>query len=274
MANIDNIAVLTSENVRLNYSLAGMGTRVLAFLADAFIVGLTWFAAEIIFRVIDPNVGSLTNIGSGSQSMLTGIYYITIFLIIWGYFFFFEWINWGQTPGKSMLGIRVASADGGPAGIMACAIRNILRMIDIAFAALGITFFILIFTPKYQRLGDLAAGTVVVRRRRLEFDEVLNAARSSDQAQAYAAQEAAKRMQGQRQPGFGPVETGVRIRIEDSERVLIEKFMERRVALPADVRKKLARDLAGRIRSRLPGDALGQLTDEQVLETAIASNPR
>jgi len=274
MPNIDDIAVLTSENVRLNYSLAGMGSRVVAFLLDSIIVVLTMGGVTVIFLAIDPATVNFAEIESTAQSFLGMIFIILIFLIIWGYYFFFEWLNWGQTPGKSALGIRVASADGAPAGVTACAIRNIVRVIDLMLAGVGVTFFVMIFTPRYQRLGDLAAGTVVVKRRQLSFDTVLNAARSADQAAFYAQQEAAARAQTMYRPGSNITETNLKIRIDDSERVLIEKFIERRHMLPVDVRRKLARDLAARIRSRLPGDALGHLDDEPFLETALATNPR
>jgi len=274
MPNMDDIAVLTSENVRLNYTLAGMGSRTVAFILDAIIVSLTMTGVIVIFIAIDPAIGNFSEITSTGQSFLGMIFYILIFLIIWGYYFFFEWLNWGQTPGKAALGIRVASADGGPAGVTACAIRNIVRLIDLMLAIIGVTFFVMIFTPRYQRLGDLAAGTVVVKRRQLSFDTVLNAARSADQMAIYVQREAAARAQTVYGHGLNTTENSLKIRIDDSERVLIEKFIERRYMLPADVRVKLARDLASRIRSRLPGDALGHLDDEPFLETALAANPR
>ncbi len=145
--------------------------------------------------------------------------------------------------------------------------RNVIRIIDLMLAFVGVTFFIMIFTPRYQRLGDLAAGTVVVRRRQLSFDEILYAARESDRAIASATAMTTQRME---YADTGPV----RIRIDDAERILLDKFIQRRDSLPPNIRRKLAHDLARRIRERVPDDATAHLNDEQVIETALASTSR
>ena len=274
MTNIDDIAVLTSENVRLNYTLAGMGSRIAAFLLDTVIIVLLFTTVTMIFMSIDPNVASLEQIESEGISLLRALYYFISFGILWGYYFLFEWLNMGQTPGKQLTGIRVATSEGAPVTVMHCAVRNLLRAIDMGLAVFGLTFFIMIFTPRYQRLGDLVAGTVVVKRRRLSYDELLNAARAADQAASFAMDQAAKKSAAAPSGVFGQSVDGLRIRIDESEQLLIEKFMQRRFTLPPDVRANLARDLASRIRSRMPGDTLGQMPDEAVLEAALAANVR
>jgi len=268
MSSIDDIAVLTSENVRLNYTLAGMGSRIAAFLADAGIIILSALAVTFIFMSFSASFEDIIGMTREGISLVSALYIMCMFLLLWGYHFFFEWINWGQTPGKQLLGIRVAAADGGPADILACALRNVIRILDLGLAVVGVTFFVMIFTPRYQRLGDLAAGTVVVKRRRLSFEEVLYAARMSDRrAESIAAAAAASMERTDRADS-----SGLRIRIDDSERALLQRFMERRHALPPDVRHKLANDLARRIRARVPGDAIGDLPDERIIETALALN--
>ena len=264
MTNIDDIAVLTSENVRLNYTLTGMGSRVTAFLADSLIITLLTTAIAFLFMAFGMNLSEVDPTNPGSFSLGFVIFIIASFFLQWGYYFFFEWMNWGQTPGKHLLGIRVSMADGAPVDLIACGVRNLVRLVDLFLAFIGITFFIMIFTPRYQRLGDLAAGTVVVKRRKLTFDDVLNAARKTDRIAASLPQP--------REPVAGTT----RIRISDAERALVSRFIERRNALPADVRIKLARDLSARLRSRVPGSEMSELSDEDVIvavwENDSASN--
>lgn len=259
MAPIDDIAVLTSENVRLTYTLAGMGSRVAAFLADILIIVLLTLGITVIFALYGLTFRQIDGIGAGELSFIVALYITAITILHWGYYFFFEWMNWGQTPGKQLLGIRVSMADGAPADIVACSTRNVVRIVDLALAMVGITFFIMIFTPKYQRLGDLVSGTVVVKRRRLTFDEIMSASREADRHAAAVERSAA--LAG----------APIRVRVDDAERALLQRFMERRDSLPLDVRRKLAADLARRIRSRAPGEAADRLGDEALIEATVGA---
>jgi uncharacterized RDD family membrane protein YckC len=256
----DDIAVLTSENVRLTYTLAGLGSRLAAFLADTAIIFFCALGLTYLFFTVGMSVRDLESLSSGTISFLVGIYIAALFLLIWGYYFFFEWINWGQSPGKQLLGIRVTMADGAPADLTACAVRNVIRIIDMLLAAVGVTPFVLIFTPRFQRLGDLAAGTVVVKKRALFFDDVLTAARAADRSTTALASEA---------PALA-----IQLKVTEAERDLIERFLARREALPESVRLKLSRDLAARIRAQIPGDAASDLTDEALIEAVHAQASR
>ena len=114
MAPIDDIAVLTSENVRLTYTLAGMGSRFAAFLADSLIIGLLMVAVTFLFFMFGLSFDEFGEINMGQMSIITAIYIVVMTFLLWGYYFFFEWINWGQTPGKQLVGVRVSMADGAP----------------------------------------------------------------------------------------------------------------------------------------------------------------
>lgn len=255
MATYDDIAVLTSENVRLTYTLAGLGSRLAAFIIDSIIILLLWVAISGFFYAFGLRVADLdfAQAGSMKMSFLAAAYIFLTTALIWGYFFFFEWINWGQTPGKEIMNIRVSMANGAPAELYSCAIRNLIRFIDILFSFMGITVFVMIFAPRYQRLGDLVAGTVVVKRRRLVFDDVLAASRAAD--------ERAKRE--------GGMKTGkISLRLTEAEKSVVVKFLERRDSLPADVRKRLAKDLADKLRANANSQVINELGDEELLEEA------
>jgi len=267
LATIDDIAVLTSENVRLNYTLAGLGSRFTAFLADTLIVVLLLLAVTFLFITTGLELAFLTGGTGAGFSILEALYIVAVTTIYWGYYFFFEWINWGQTPGKHMLGIRVSAADGAPAEIVACAVRNVIRMIDLVLAGFGVTVFIMIFTPRYQRLGDLAAGTVVIKTRRLAFDDVLTVARDLDRNRTHTSERAAATVARATNDTLNGT---LRIRIDDAEKILIQRYLERRESLPENVRRKLRADLARRLRKKVPASAVADLSDEQLIETAYA----
>lgn len=257
MPSIDDIAVLTSENVRLTYSLAGLGSRTAAYLIDKAIIGLVVAGITLLFISFGMSFEALDYMmgGSVATSFLMGLYIFVVAIVFWGYYFLFEWMNWGQTPGKQTMGIRVSMADGAPADLVACAVRNVIRFLDEVLAAFGITFLLMIFTPRFQRLGDLAAGTVVVKRRKLRFEEVMSAAVSAEKARAQLATE--------------PAMQAVTLRIDDAEINVIAKFLERRDTLPLHVRTELGRDLAGRLRSKMGADTGTEMSDEDLLMTAL-----
>src|SRR5213076_3552008 len=91
---------------------------------------------------------------------------LTVFLLFWGYFLLFEALNGGRTPGKRLMGIRVVMDTGHPLTFTAAAVRNLVRIVDmqpVLTYLVGLGF--VLFHPQNKRLGDIVAGTVVVRDR-------------------------------------------------------------------------------------------------------------
>jgi len=152
----------TPENVDLQRRLAGIGSRFLAGLLDAVLIVGMLMVPTIIFFAVDLHTAFF---GDGAaqeaRAWLIAILIMVGFLIYWGYFLFFElWMN-GQTPGKKYMRIRVVQQEGRAVSFDSIAVRNLLRAVDGigAYAVAGIVMFA---TKKMQRLGDLAAGTVVI----------------------------------------------------------------------------------------------------------------
>ena len=145
------VGLVTPERVRFSYPLAGPFRRTLSFLIDAMVIGVLLFAASIAMLVV--SLGTVAGFGG-----LFAIY----FVLNWGYGAFCEGMFNGQTVGKWSLGIRVMSAQGVPITGAQAAIRNLVGLLD------GLPLFYLpglvcmAITPRFQRLGDLAAGTMVV----------------------------------------------------------------------------------------------------------------
>jgi uncharacterized RDD family membrane protein YckC len=153
----------TPENVELQRRLAGIGSRYLAGFLDSLIILfiILTLLTLLLLTSFDVSDLNLTNtIGKWLVAFLT----IIIFLIYWGYYVLFEiWTN-GQSPGKKIIKIRVVQTEGGGISFSAIAIRNLLRIIDIPLAIV-----VMFITQKTQRLGDLAAGTVVISEELLDY---------------------------------------------------------------------------------------------------------
>lgn len=149
--------VVTTEKVPFNYRVAGLGSRFLAWLIDLLaIVGLDFVGLV---------VGSVLILGRPGLGF--ALFTIWQFVVLWGYFLFFEWLWQGQTPGKYLLGIRVIQWRGTAITFFHSAVRNLLRVADSLPVPLplgpGLLGFVVAACNREQRrLGDLAADTLVV----------------------------------------------------------------------------------------------------------------
>lgn len=158
------LRVETPERVELVYDLAGLGTRFLAGTFDFCILLIAWGLLFAVGALVTPLVAEMDRMGAQSAAMaLSG----AASAITWIYFLVLECVMAGQTPGKRLMRIRVVSVDGGSAPVGALLVRNLLRVVDmLPGVGLHMVAGLLMFaTPRLQRLGDLAAGTVVVRER-------------------------------------------------------------------------------------------------------------
>jgi uncharacterized RDD family membrane protein YckC len=163
-------SISTPENVDLHLELAGFGNRILACLIDtllSFAAILLVVALLALFNLII----SLSPLPPGSRNLVTGISImlgiLTGFAILFGYYIFFEGIWQGQTPGKSLAHIRVIERNGQPVSWSAVIIRNLVRVLDQYVLLLGVISMIV--DKSERRLGDIAAGTIVIRERPSEF---------------------------------------------------------------------------------------------------------
>jgi uncharacterized RDD family membrane protein YckC len=154
----ETLAIDTPENIILEAEIAGFGSRCLAALIDyTIILGLLFVLYAFTLSAV---------IGSRGSSTAVVIYIIIQFVIFLGYHLIFEWAWNGQTLGKRWLGIRVVQTNGLPITVTAVLIRNILRLIDFLPLGYGVGLISLFVTRRTQRLGDLAARTVVIRERK------------------------------------------------------------------------------------------------------------
>jgi len=146
--------IITPEGVVLEFETAGIGSRAAAVIIDTMIMVL------VSILVCTPLA---INYYYGGQDAVVVIMILLIAFVSLGYFMLFELLLRGQTPGKRLLRIRVVKTNGSPATAGAIVMRNLLRIIDQmpAFYLIGITTVFI--NPQERRIGDLVAGTMVVK---------------------------------------------------------------------------------------------------------------
>jgi len=234
----DRISIPTPEGVELELVLAGLGSRLVAALLDFLIKAVILVALFVL--------GAAVGGEDGGGGFLVAVLIIASFLVFFGYDVAFETLASGRTPGKQAAGLRVVRQGGEPVGFMASAVRNLLRLVDMQpgmLYALGATT--VFFSPRNQRLGDLAAGTLVVRERRAPLPIARPALPDFAVADRYAAWDVSG--------------------VTAYELVTIRRFLERRWHLDPGARNRLGWELAERLRPKVVG-APPNLHPEQFLE--------
>jgi uncharacterized RDD family membrane protein YckC len=218
------LEVETPDHVQLRYDLAGAGNRGFAalidFVAATLIVAGMIAAGAIVARILPP----------GAFFPLQGLFVAAVLLVGWSYFIALEWLWEGRTLGKRVCGLRVISADGSPASFTAVLIRNLVRVVDFLPAFYGLGLLAIVATSRSQRLGDLAAGTFVVRAPRPRLD-LVSLRTIADSAPATALQ--------------------VRVLPGELQRV-VREFVAREAKLGEPDRRRVAATIAAALRSRLP----------------------
>jgi len=150
-----DLVVATPERVSFDFQIAGLGTRAIAQIIDLLIVALVEVAV-IFFGVA---AGTVTN----SATVMWLVIIVLSFINVFGYFWVSEALWSGQTIGKKAFRLRAVGDRGEPLTFMQAGIRNIVRIVDFFPYGYGIGMIVLFANGKGKRLGDLAAGTLVVK---------------------------------------------------------------------------------------------------------------
>ena len=234
-----SFSIDTPEQVALEFELAGIGSRFMAVLVDHSIQGviIVLFAlAAWAFAVTFSPVWSIA------------LLMLAIFVVEWGYFTIFETYSNGQTPGKKLVKIRVIKNNGRAITVFEAMLRNFIRLVDYLPIAYLVGIIVMFVDSRNRRLGDIAAGTLVVHERGEESADI-----KLTIVQAAAAQ---------------PVVCSFDIRnlgVQDLE--MIETFLSRRYDLEAYARHVTAERLADMMRAKLGIDRTAQPDDETLLES-------
>ncbi len=164
----EQLSIETPEQIDINFQKAGIGSRFYAALLDTLLLVLIIFVGTYV------NTKFITQLGDILGKWLGAVGGIVIFAILWGYYMVFEITTNGQSPGKLALGLRVIKEGGYPISFADSAIRNLVRVVDFLPFCYGAGLFVMLINKNWQRLGDLAAGTLVVKtsRKKREFNGV------------------------------------------------------------------------------------------------------
>ena len=160
------LEVATPERVRVSLPIAGIGTRSIAHLIDLALLFSVLVVLFFASSLIVPDMVKAATSLSGLERAASGL---ILFAAIWGYWTGLE-IAWrGQTVGKRLMRIRVVKSDGSPIGVFECAVRNLMRVIDFLPLCYPVGLLAMLIDPRHRRLGDLVAGTMLVREEKIDL---------------------------------------------------------------------------------------------------------
>lgn len=227
-------------------TLAGLGSRFVSAVVDALIQGAALGAVALILGVT--GVAGVT-----ADALALALWTAFAFALVSGYDVFFEVLARGRTPGKRLNGLRVVLVSGAPIGFLASAVRNVLRLVDLLPFAYLVGIASILVTDKNQRVGDVVAGTLVVRERRTGAALPVSPAAAA------------------------PVEIDVAgwdtRAVTDEELATVRSFLGRRDEIERDAREELASTLDARLRPKVRG-AQPELRNEEFLEALAAAMAR
>ena len=165
--SLNDIQITTPEQVSLKFKIAGLGSRATANIVDWFILVLINVAVSLSIVSLGKMIPDPHPIPPVSNYVYA-IMIILLFLLLWGYFVFFEFFASGRTPGKMLVGIRVIQENGQSITFLASAVRNLFRIIDFLPALFLLGILMIFFHSRHKRIGDIAAGTLVVYQRKTQ----------------------------------------------------------------------------------------------------------
>ncbi len=236
----DRLSVDTPEQISLEFSLAGIGSRFLALALDT-LLQVVLYGVAVLLAIGVAGLGR--KISGVPDHWAPALTVLVLFCIYWGYFAAFEVLWHGQTPGKRVIGIRVLKDSGRPITAVEGIGRNLMRAVDgFMFYAVGI--ITMLISRQNRRLGDYVAGTIVVYDKNSPNvkPDWSSGTSTTESSAAHSA-------------------------LTDNDLIIIETFLHRRADLDALVRASTAVKISDRLqqKSGLVRE-LGQ-TDEEFLES-------
>jgi uncharacterized RDD family membrane protein YckC len=256
----DQLSIDTPELVSIEMPLAGIGSRFIAVLVDTLLWAAGFVLLILLFSLVAPAIAAFNRLSA--QWALAAVIFI-LFLLNWGYFTLFEAFWNGRTPGKKIAKIRVIQRSGRPIGLFESMARNLVRYIDQFpfFYAVGV--IAMFVTKEHQRLGDLAAGTLVVQDREQEVPLWGESGSRTFTAASFTPREAP----GEPHMRVSLPSAGI-AKLSPADLEVLEGFFARRLDMPLDVRQKLAERIAAAIGAKAGLQRPDGISTETFLEAA------
>ena len=230
----ESLVVATPERVAFRLETAGLGSRFVAQLIDLLLLG----ALLLAMTAVCIGLAALT----GAFAVVYLAFLLIAFAIVLGYFIVCESVWSGRTPGKMALRLRVVDVRGGPLGVGQAIVRNLVRIVDFLPSYYAVGVIAIFATARNQRLGDLAAGTVVVRERAAVRLQDLSASPAPPPAPVGASPAWVR---------HGP-------QLDPALRRFVVAYAQRRASLAPDRRQQLALEVEPALRASLPEVVAGQ----------------
>ena len=257
----DQLSIETPEQVDLRFPIAGIGSRFVAVLID-LAIQLVPYVLLIIAAMIwgrDGAAAAEETRHTSSGNWALAIFILLNFLWVWGYFTLFEGLWNGRTPGKRVMKLRVLKDSGRSITFFEALARNLLRFLDYLPSMYFIGLISMLCTRQNKRLGDLAAGTIVVHER--ADDQPLLRFAEAGSAQSYTPQAQVARAAGE---ALLPADAVARLKPEDLH--VIDTFFGRVLDLDLQTRWQLAERLAARMSLKMNLQRPEGMEAERMLE--------
>jgi uncharacterized RDD family membrane protein YckC len=259
----DAVRFETPENIELSFTMAGLGTRFMAWFADNVLMIISMIILFILLALGGIVTDSLlTSVEDGFANAEDGpqatVYLIGLFIMVWGlgsffYFGIFELFMRGQTPGKRMSRIRVVKSDGFSLDAVSILVRNIFRVLD----HIPVLWIVPLASSSGLRFGDMVAGTIVIQ------DEVTTLATVREELTSRPAAEAQFR--------FTPT---MLKELRPSDVAAVEQLLERWQDLAVARRNELRNLIVEGLTKRLEIDAPNERDRLRFLEDLLAAEYR
>jgi uncharacterized RDD family membrane protein YckC len=235
-ADVPTLTLRTPEGIELRTELAGVGSRLAAAALDLILIVSGYLVLILLVAatgyVLSRSGGEFLE---GGSDFILGFLAGGVFLLIPSYLFGVHVLMNGTSPGKRMIGLRVVAASGHPASLAQHLLRSVVWLVDVVLMIpLPLGVVLIAATPRGQRLGDLAAGTLVIREPKRSSAEVLWP------DETWSA----------REPKQLDLSPGMAAKLSEEDVLLMRDSITRR-EMPRDLREKLYRDLVRHYAERL-----------------------
>ena len=270
----DQLSIETPEQVALEFPVAGIGSRFVALLLDHLVQIGTLIALALIVALVSAAAGERGMQTLPGKWFLAGFFFL-LFLLYWGYFALFEAFWRGQTPGKRIMRIRVIKDAGRQITLFEALARNFLRVVDYLPSMYLAGLITMLCNKRNKRLGDLAAGTMVVHERGDEQPLLHTGASPASTGSLFASSAGFRTPPvplDPWRPAPGTLELfppDATVRLGPQDLVIIEAFFARALDLPLETRAAMAHRILGEMSAKM-GVPAPEGNPERALE-AIAT---
>lgn len=247
----DEIRIETPEQIDVQLEIAGLGSRFVAQLYDWLIKWGLVVVIGLLILVVLALLGA--PLDSMPSKLALAVLVVVFYFFLLGFDIYFELRHNGRTPGKKRAGIRVVRQAGGPLDFQAACVRNLLGMADFLPSAYLLGALLILLSPRGQRLGDLAAGTIVIRERAVAPPDALE-----DEIEGLASKDIA----------FSAEQ--LRSCVAD-DRHLLRSYFQRYRQLEPSARSRLAFRLTESFLQRLAYEPPTPIVDSSEAEALLAS---